>query len=598
MTTSPEDEPIPLFLGRQDGTVEKFISITDADLGRPSLVLRGHTKAVTGIAAVSADDVYSCSMDGTVKRWNADVEFDGRRVLRSIDTKTPLRCMHLSTEGRVYVGGDNGGFTVIDGERRSSFTGHSGAITAITVTMDGLVVTGGMDNQIRVWDISSGNTIRLLMGHQNFIKCLVVVEDDEEDQDGDDLEDSRGLILSFSLDRTMKVWRIPNPQDVQEEVPIPLGEERKSTVVSFKEPAKDEEEKDSTGVKTTTTENSGNANPSSLPSDTNAATEVAATAVEAREKTGEVVREGKANAGKGEGGAHDPLREVFGGPERRVSPPLKSAIKIREKPAIRRDEVLGTIELPEAPYCTFREEGLSTIYVGTTQGYIYGLQAKQIAATVLRFTSRNKGMVKKDVREMKQIVKQSIAMYKKECRKLVKAEEKKHLRVARRENRERKKKEREEKQKEREGMSAARRTRQREIGDGDEEEEEEEEGDFEEEENQEEEEEEEEEDPLHILSAEKREELKKFVEEKEKERDKKIKDLEDACFAHLRKVEPKGENTYDRKREEFHRLHWTTYTKAGKETMLALTAANGKVYAAQGDRVLPTVVAKGVTALR
>eukprot|EP00796_Vickermania_ingenoplastis_P003989 gene3989-2844_t len=575
MATSPEDEPIPLFVGREDGTVEKYISIADADLGRPSLIMRGHKKAVTGMSAVTSDEIYTCSLDGTVKQWNAEMEFDGRRILRSVDTKTPLRCLRMN-DGRVFVGGENGSFYVIDNDRKSVFSGHQGAVTAIAVTLEGYVVTGGEDNQIRVWDITLGKAIRLLVGHQNMIKCLVVVEDEDAD-------DARGAILSFSRDRTMKVWLVPNAQDAQVEEEV-VDEDKKSFMVSFQEPGNESEDDD--GAKG---ENDGGDGES--PAAAAAAAAAAEDAAAAATQEGEAARESLAEE-------EDLQRRLSDN-----SVPIKSALKTKEKQLIRRDEALSTIELPEAPHCTFQEEESTTVYIGATSGYVYGIQAKSIAATVLKFVAKNKAMVRKDVRGMKQTVKKSIALYKKECRKAIKNEEKKHLRVARRNLKEKKKKEREERKKAREEKAAERAAKkaQREADDEEDEEEDEENNDEEEEEEDEEEnneEEEEEEDRLKMLSDEQREELKKFVAEREKERDEKIEALEKAYSAHLAKIEPLAKSTYDRSREEFHRLHWTTYTKVGKEGTLALTAVNGKVYAAQADRVVPTTVTKGMTILQ
>lgn len=558
MATSPEDEPTPLFVGRSNGAVEKYISIADADLGRPSLVMRGHVKAVTGMAAVTPDELYTCSLDGTVKLWNAEMEFDGHRVVKSIENKTPLRCLFMN-DGKVYVGGESGSLIVIDGDRRSVYNGHKGAVTSIAVTMEGLVVTGGTDNQIRVWDISLGQTIRLLVGHQNIVKCLLVVEDEEE-------EDARGAILSFSSDRTMKVWLVPNPQDtlIEED----NMEEEKKFMVSFKEPKGGEE---------------GNEMK-------NAAE--AATAEEEKPpgEEGEV---------EGEEVAVDEEEDA-------QAAPIKSALKSKEKEVIRRDDALGTIELPEAPHCIFQEEESPMVYIGATGGYVYGIQAKTIASTVLKFVAKNKAMVRQDVRATKQTVKKSVSVYKRQCKTLVKKEEKRLLRIARRTLKEKKAKEREERKKVREAKAAERAAKRAQRDEDDEEEEDEEEedeveGEEEEEEEEEEEnpdEEEEEENRLRILSDEQREELKKFIEEREKERNVKIKALEDAFADRLAKIEPLAKSTYDRRREEFHRLSWTTYTKTGGDGVVALTSVSRKVYVAQGDRVVPTSVTKGLTELK
>lgn len=584
IATSPEDEPIPLFVGREDGTVEKYISITDSHLGCPSLVLRGHTKAVTAISVVTGDEIYTCSIDGTVKQWNADVEFEGLRTLKSVDTKTPLRCMRMN-DGTIYAGGGNGNLLVVQGDRKTSFSGHSDAITAIAVTMDGTVVTGGADNQIRVWDVSLGVSIRLLVGHTNAVKSLVIVEDEEADDDR-----NRGAIVSFSRDRTMKVWRIPVAEEVEEEVEMG-EEEKKAFMVSFKEPNGDRN--------TEAASPSGEA-PTETPGEEVAAKplaeEEAATSPPADKAPTEA-------AGEGE------VEEATEGSQVPTTPTgIKSALKTKEHRRVPCDEALCTVELPEAPHSCYQEEESPLVYIGTTGGYVYGIQSKTIVSTVLNFVSKNKAMVRKDLRGVKAAVKKSVAAYKKEYRAAVRAEEKKVLKVAKRQLREKKAEEKEKKRKEREAKAAARaavRAQRQQEMEEDEELDEQEEGEEEEgeeleerdEELDEQEEDEENIDRLRILSPEQRVALEKFVAEKAKDRDEKVSKLETALEEHLKKLEPVAKSTYDRKREEFHRLHWTTYTKVGKEGTLAVTAVNGKVYAAQGDRVVPTTVARGTTML-
>src|SRR5687768_10127908 len=75
-------------------------------------------------------------------------------------------------------------------------TGHTTRINAVVFSPDGKwIASGGSDNQIKIWDISSGRELRSLNGHTGWVKSLAVSSD--------------GLWLaSGSNDRTIKVWNV------------------------------------------------------------------------------------------------------------------------------------------------------------------------------------------------------------------------------------------------------------------------------------------------------------------------------------------------------------------------------------------------------
>lgn len=58
-----------------------------------------------------------------------------------------------------------------------------------------LVVSGGCDREVRVWDIASGEAVWTLSGHSSTIRCLKVL-------------DGRPIAISGSRDYTLRVWDI------------------------------------------------------------------------------------------------------------------------------------------------------------------------------------------------------------------------------------------------------------------------------------------------------------------------------------------------------------------------------------------------------
>lgn len=48
-----------------------------------------------------------------------------------------------------------------------ALTGHIGGIISLSMTADGLLVSGGWEGHARVWDLSTGVSKFVLEGHEN-----------------------------------------------------------------------------------------------------------------------------------------------------------------------------------------------------------------------------------------------------------------------------------------------------------------------------------------------------------------------------------------------------------------------------------------------
>nr|CCC92647.1 conserved hypothetical protein [Trypanosoma congolense IL3000] len=562
----PDTDPVVLFVGRQDGIVEYYHFSEAAVGGKAIMTYYGHTKAVTGIVAPSIDQVYTCSMDGCVRQWSADNEQgESRRCLRLIKILTPLRCLALCNS-RLYAGDENGCLQVILGETRATWPGHRDVLSCIACISeeDQLLVTGGYDNQIRLWDVKLGKTVRLLVGHTNHVKCLRVVAEGK-------------LLLSFSRDLTMKIWRLPDSGKLDEsEVLYISGLLGRQATVSFKEPGADNKVD---VLEQSQGESDGGAQ----------------TAAEGEEYDTDEGVQGIASGGYKKR-ADD-----------RSTSRLKSALKERPEPPIQRIDAVGTIEIPMAPHTVAaREEGSTYCFVGSSEGYVFGIDARSLSKTILYFLAQNATNLRTDNREMRRTLLLAKRAIFSQCRKnigqkkmeLIKAAKK--MRAAKRV----------EEKKEREAARAAARlerlAREAEEAesevDVEEDEADDETGDeeeFEEEESDKEEfEEDENDDLLAILDDQQREELSEFTKKCEEART-------DDFFEIQQAVEKRGEvlrqvtaTTYDMPREKFFRLNFTSYKKIGDEPVFAIVIGpNGSAIAAQAEHLLSVDVTPGVTYL-
>ncbi len=81
-------------------------------------------------------------------------------------------------------------------------TGHSSRINCVAFAPDGRwLASGGADNSIRIWDLTSGLELRALTGHQNWIKSVAVSSNGE-------------LLASGSNDRTVKIWNVASGREL------------------------------------------------------------------------------------------------------------------------------------------------------------------------------------------------------------------------------------------------------------------------------------------------------------------------------------------------------------------------------------------------
>ncbi|CAE6435640.1 unnamed protein product [Rhizoctonia solani] len=64
-----------------------------------------------------------------------------------------------------------------------------------------IVVSGGCDRDVRVWDLTTGNCLHVLKGHTSTIRCLKVL-------------DARPIAVSGSRDTTVRVWDIARGRQV------------------------------------------------------------------------------------------------------------------------------------------------------------------------------------------------------------------------------------------------------------------------------------------------------------------------------------------------------------------------------------------------
>lgn len=80
------------------------------------------------------------------------------------------------------------------GIAKKSLTGHSEAVSDVSISSDGLfALSGSWDKSMRLWDLSRGETLRRFVGHTSDVFSVSFSPDNRQ-------------IVSSSRDRTIKLW--------------------------------------------------------------------------------------------------------------------------------------------------------------------------------------------------------------------------------------------------------------------------------------------------------------------------------------------------------------------------------------------------------
>jgi len=167
-------------------------------------VLRGHGGAVLELHwSGDGQQIVSCSVDKTLHVWDAET---GHRVKKLRDHTSYVNSCCPARRGPSLVSGsDDTTARMWDVRVRGSVTTlpHKYAITSVAMGDPGgagspnphQVLTGGLDNDIRVWDLRKNDVLFSLKGHTDTITGLRLSPDGS-------------YVLSNAMDNSVRIWDI------------------------------------------------------------------------------------------------------------------------------------------------------------------------------------------------------------------------------------------------------------------------------------------------------------------------------------------------------------------------------------------------------
>lgn len=187
-------------------SADKSVCVWDAEAGKRLKKLNGHTAIVNSMQTVRRGTPLLCSGgdDGTTKLW----DLRARRCVHTFEHQYQILAVSFDdTAERIFAGSLDNNILIYDMRRRDAdpdtMEGHTDSVTGLDVSKCGsFMVSNGMDNTIRVWDIrpfsaQPNRQMNMMRGaSHNFEKNLLRCRWSANDQ----------LITAGSADQNVCIW--------------------------------------------------------------------------------------------------------------------------------------------------------------------------------------------------------------------------------------------------------------------------------------------------------------------------------------------------------------------------------------------------------
>ncbi|KAK2832048.1 hypothetical protein FQN49_006903 [Arthroderma sp. PD_2] len=128
-----------------------------------------------------------------------------------------VTCLQFDTD-KILTGSDDTNINVYNtktGALKSTLQGHDGGVWALEYYGNTLV-SGSTDRSVRVWDIEAAECTQIFHGHTSTVRCLQILLPAQIGTlpDGTpEMMPKEPLIITGSRDSTLRVWKLPKPND-------------------------------------------------------------------------------------------------------------------------------------------------------------------------------------------------------------------------------------------------------------------------------------------------------------------------------------------------------------------------------------------------
>ncbi len=185
------------------GSNDKTVMIWSVQSGEQLLTCRGHMYSVRCVAW-SSDSRLVASAGGADKSvcvWDAAEGTQVMEPLRGHDVSVSSVVLNTTTTLLFSASWDNTTIIIWDldiaGRKatvRHTLQGHTNGVASISLCPDErLIVSGSSDHTVRVWEVATGQQVRVLEGHTGTVRSVAWLRDGQ-------------CIVSESQDMTVRVW--------------------------------------------------------------------------------------------------------------------------------------------------------------------------------------------------------------------------------------------------------------------------------------------------------------------------------------------------------------------------------------------------------
>jgi len=161
-------------------------------------ILQGHKGAVLDLQwSRDSEILFSASADMHLASWDLT---SGTRIRRYVGHEEIINALDISRRGEEFIisGSDDGTIGIWDPRTKlaADYIETEFPITAVAISEAGNeIYSGGIDNDIKVWDVRKKAVVYSMLGHQDTITSLRVSPDSQS-------------LLSYSMDSTARTWDI------------------------------------------------------------------------------------------------------------------------------------------------------------------------------------------------------------------------------------------------------------------------------------------------------------------------------------------------------------------------------------------------------
>lgn len=194
LAITPDNET--LISGGLDG-----IKVWNLKTQRPIYTLSRFDNQTYALAASPNGSVFaSGGKDSAVKLWNLK---SGGFIDRFLGHRGPISTLAYSPNGQFLVSGSYDRtikvWNALTGQLFYTLAGHTGQIRSIAIHPGGELLASASRDGVRLWNLNTGQLIALLAAHNDWVESVAFSPDGR-------------TLATGGYDRTVRVWRLPSPQ--------------------------------------------------------------------------------------------------------------------------------------------------------------------------------------------------------------------------------------------------------------------------------------------------------------------------------------------------------------------------------------------------